>query len=82
MEKFGYDQAEAYQAKLISAFDDIADGNFPRRNGKAIWSALVRDNLLVARVGSHFVLFLETELEVVIVDILHQVMDIPGRLGT
>lgn len=58
MEKFGYDQAEAYQAKLISAFDDIADGNFPRRNGKTIWSAFVRDNLLVARVGSHFVLFL------------------------
>jgi plasmid stabilization system protein ParE len=41
----------------------------------------LREDLRFARAGNHFVIFVETPDEVLIVDFLHQSADIAGRLG-
>ena len=41
----------------------------------------LREDLRFARAGQHFVIFIETVDQVLIVDFMHQSADIAGRLG-
>lgn len=77
---FGPRQAERYRAKLHAAFDRLADGTLRGRSAAREWGEGVRDGLLFARVEKHVVLFIEEPEEVVVVELLHEAMDLAARV--
>ncbi len=80
-ERFGPRQADRYRAKLADAFDRLGEGTLRGRSARAEWGDGVREGLLFVRVERHVVLFVEEPEEVVVVDVLHGAMDLPGRVG-
>lgn len=76
LERFGERQAEAYEARLLSAFARLADGALPGRSARAEWGAAVPEDLRFVRVGSHVVLFRERDGQVEVVNVLHGRMDL------
>lgn len=81
LERFGRAQMDRYVDELLAKSWDIAAGRAHHQSCRTIFADDLRDNLRFARAGSHYVIFVETETEVQIVDFLHQNADIAGRLG-
>lgn len=80
-ETFGGAQMVRYHDLLLSACQAIAAGRAHHQSCRTIFADDLRENLRFARAGSHYVIFVETETEVQIVDFLHQSTDIAGHLG-
>lgn len=81
IEKFGQRQADAYSAMLLDRCKALAAGHVPHQSCRVMFADDLREDLRFARAGNHFVIFVETPDEVLIVDFLHQSADIAGRLG-
>lgn len=75
---FGIRQAELYETELIDRCEAIT------RNEAVSQSCAVllpeAEDIRFARAGEHFIVFLETETEVIIVDFLHSRSDLPRHL--
>lgn len=80
-DRFGPRQAEVYVGRLLAGIDRLGEGTLRGRNARAAWGDGVREGLLFVRVERHVVLFLEEPGEVVVVAVLHEAMDLPGRVG-
>ena len=80
-ERFGVEQMRFYLDGLLDRCKDLAAGHVPHQSCRAIFADDLREDLRFARVGQHFVIFIEAAEEVQIVDFLHQSADIAGRLG-
>jgi toxin ParE1/3/4 len=78
-ERFGPRQADAYVGRIEAAFARLAAGTLKGRSARAKWGEGVREGLLFVPVEKHVVLFLVEPAEVIIVDVLHEAMDLPGR---
>lgn len=74
-ETWSADQADTYTGRIVEACSGIAAG---RTRGKPA-DRVKRDYLKVA-VGSHFIVYRQTEDQIVVVRILHQRMDISSHL--
>ncbi|MDR5804945.1 type II toxin-antitoxin system RelE/ParE family toxin [Caballeronia sp. LZ001] len=74
--RWGEVQAERYILSIESTIVALADGSQP-----SLSAADVREGYRKALVGMHVVFFRESSALIDIVRILHQQMDIPGRLG-
>ena len=59
----------------------IADGALHHKSCRTVFADDLREDLRFTRAGQHYVIFIETAQEVVIVDFLHQSANIAGRLG-
>lgn len=79
-DRFGPAQAVAYVGDLRASFDRLAEGTLAGRSARAAWGEGVRDELRFVKVGSHVVLFREGADEVVVLDVLHEAMDLPARV--
>lgn len=77
---FGPRQAEAYVGRILAAIDRLAAGTLRGRSARARWGDRVREGLLFVTAGRHVVLFVEEPGEVVVLDVLHGAMDLPGRV--
>lgn len=79
IERFGFQQAEIYEAELLSRCEAIANGLAHSRS----CSILVDDaaDLRYLRAGEHFLVFLDRPGEVIIVDILHSRSDLPRHIA-
>ncbi len=76
---FGPRQAELYETELLSRCEAIVNGQAHSRS----CSILVDDaaDLRYLRAGEHFLVFLDSPEEVVIVDILHSRSDLPRHIA-
>lgn len=77
---FGPRQAAAYEEDLIAVCRAIADGTVLSQDCRRIIDAGLPEALRFARAGQHFVIFIEDEDQVIIIDFLHARSDLPGRL--
>lgn len=69
-----------YRARFAATFDRLADGTLRGRSARAEWGEGIRENLMFVRVERHVVLFLDRPEAVVVTDVLHEAMDLPGRV--
>ncbi|MBY4894112.1 type II toxin-antitoxin system RelE/ParE family toxin [Rhodobacteraceae bacterium N5(2021)] len=70
-ERWGYDQAVKYDAKIEDRIVGVASGRVASRSADEIAPELRR-----ALAGSHVVFFREDEVAVTVVRVLHQRMDV------
>ena len=80
-ETFGPRQADAYAEDLIATCRDIAAGTVQTQDCRRLIAPDLPEDLRFARVGQHFVVFLEGADEVIIIDVLHSRSDLPRRLA-
>ncbi|NIF54857.1 type II toxin-antitoxin system RelE/ParE family toxin [Burkholderia sp. Ax-1724] len=74
--RWGEAQAERYILSIESTVVGLADGTQPSLSAEDI-----RRGYRKALVGMHVVFFRESATLIDVIRILHQQMDIPGRLG-
>ncbi|WP_395065465.1 type II toxin-antitoxin system RelE/ParE family toxin [Paraburkholderia silvatlantica] len=74
--KWGEAQAERYILNIESTVAGLVDGTQPSLSAED-----VRKGYRKALVGMHVVFFRESTAVIDVIRILHQQMDIPGRLG-
>lgn len=74
VEAFGARQADLYEAELLACCAAIV-------NGRAHSRSFGVEDLRFARAGEHFVVFLDRNEEVIIVDILHSRSDFPRHVA-
>lgn len=77
---FGARQADAYEQDLIFRCEQIAIGTAPHQSCAVLDEGLKAD-LRYTRAGQHFIVFLEFDDEVIIVDFLHSRSDLPAKLA-
>ena len=77
---FGPRQADAYEQDLILRCEQIANGTASNQSCAVLVDGLKAD-LRYTRSGQHFVVFLEYDEEVVIVDFLHSRSDLPAKIA-
>jgi len=79
-ETFGPRQAQAYEEDLIARCSGIASSSVPSQSCRAIIDPDLKADLRFARSGQHFIVFVEDEACVIIVDFLHSRNDLPTKL--
>ena len=81
VETFGSRQAAAYEEDLITTCRDIAAGAAVTQDCRRLIDPDLQADLRFARVGQHFVIFIEDADQVIIIDFLHARSDLPRRLA-
>jgi len=82
IESFGPRQAQAYEEDLIARCSGIASGRVPSQSCRAIIDPDLKEDLRFARSGQHFIVFVEDEASVIIVDFLHSRGNLPAKLAS
>ena len=80
LETFGLLQAEAYEADLIARCAAIAAGEAPSQDCRRLIDPNLSEDLRFTRAGQHFIVFVETQDQVIVIDLLHSRSDLPRRL--
>ena len=80
-ETFGPRQAGAYEEDLITRCRAIAEGTAPSQSCRRIIDPDLPEDLRFTRAGQHFIVFIEDDDAVTIVDFLHGRSDLPARLA-
>ena len=78
---FGPRQAAAYEDDLIATCRAIAAGTALSHDCRRLIAPDLPEALRFARAGQHFIVFLDTPDQVIIVDILHSRSDLPRRIA-
>ncbi|MGC1495431.1 MAG: type II toxin-antitoxin system RelE/ParE family toxin [Sulfitobacter sp.] len=79
-ETFGPRQSDAYEDDLILRCEQIANGTAPHQSCKILVDG-IKEDLRFTRAGQHFIVFLENDDEVIIVDFLHSRSDLPAKIA-
>ncbi|MFK7943987.1 MAG: type II toxin-antitoxin system RelE/ParE family toxin [Paracoccaceae bacterium] len=79
IETFGQHQAEIYETELVARCEALARGEVASRSCAVLVDGAA--DLRFCRAGEHFLVFLEREDAVVIVDILHGRSDLPRHVA-
>ena len=82
IETFGPRQAQAYEEDLIARCSRIASGNITSQSCRTIIDPDLADDLRFTRSGQHFIVFVEDNASVIIVDFLHSRSDLPAKLAS
>lgn len=77
---FGVSQAKVYHQNLLQRCYGLAEGIAPYQSCRDVFAPDLRDDLRFSRAGQHYVLFVETTQEVLVVDFIHQRRDVLGKL--
>ena len=81
-EHFGVRQAAVYEEEPIERCRAVASGAAASQSRRQIVDPGLPENLRFARAGQHFIVFVENEDKVGIVDFLHARSDLPAKLRT
>jgi toxin ParE1/3/4 len=81
-ETFGARQASAYEEDLIARCVEIASGTTFSQDCRRLIAPDLAEDLRFARAGQHFVVFIETADQVIIIAFLHSRSDLPRRLAS
>lgn len=76
LQGFGLGQSEAYLARLQGHCQTIASGLAHHQSCRDVFATDLREDLRFSRIGQHYVVFVETDLAVLVVDLVHQRMDL------
>ncbi len=79
IENFGHQQADIYEAELLSRCEAIVTGQAHSRSCAVLVDHAA--DLRYLRAGEHFLVFLDGLEEVTIVDILHSRSDLPRHIA-
>ena len=79
IDNFGPLQADAYEAELLSRCDDLINGRAHSRSCAVLVDGA--QDLRYIRAGEHFVVYVESNLTVTIIDILHSRCDLPRHIA-
>jgi len=82
IETFGPRQAQAYEEDLIARCSGIASGNVASQSCRVIIDPDLKEDLRFARSGQHFIVFVEEDASLIIVDFLHSRSDLPAKLAS
>ncbi|MBY6120508.1 type II toxin-antitoxin system RelE/ParE family toxin [Mameliella alba] len=80
-ETFGPRQARRYGQELIDACTALADGRALSRPCRRLIDPALPEDLRFARVGRHFIVFIDAPDRITVVDVLHVRADLPRRLA-
>lgn len=80
-ETFGARQAEAYEEDLIACCREIASGIARTQDCRSLIDPDLPEDLRFARSGQHFIVFIEEDAQVIIIDFLHNRTDLPRHLS-
>ena len=80
-DKFGARQSDKYLNQMIADCHAICTGRASAQPCLGVFGDDLPDDIRFGRSGRHFIIFVETAAEIVIVDFLHQSSDIGGKLG-
>jgi len=81
IETFGPRQAQAYEEDLITCCSGIASGTVASQSCRAIIDPELKEDLRFVRSGQHFIVFVDDDTRVIIVDFLHSRSDLPAKLA-
>lgn len=81
IETFGPRQALAYEEDLIARCSGIASGTATSQSCRALIDPDLAEDLRFTRSGQHFIVFVEDDASVIIVDFLHARSDLPAKLA-
>ena len=81
LETFGPRQAEIYETELLDRCAALAAGRAASRDCSSLLDPDADADLRYARAGEHFMVFIDTPDELVILDILHGRSDPPARIA-
>jgi toxin ParE1/3/4 len=81
VQAFGPRQAAAYEDDLIAGCRENAEGTAQSQDCRRLIDPGLPETLRFARAGQHFIVFIEDEAQVVILDFLHARADLPRRLA-
>jgi toxin ParE1/3/4 len=80
-ETFGPRQADAYEQDILAKMDDIAAGVAHTQSCRAIFGADLAEDVRFTRVGAHYLIYVEYQHSFVLLDLLHQRVDLPRHLA-
>ncbi|MBS0562910.1 MAG: type II toxin-antitoxin system RelE/ParE family toxin [Proteobacteria bacterium] len=80
-ERFGSAQAEIYLTLLLDQCRKLAAGQAHHRSCRDVFAPDAREDLRFARAGEHYVIFVESTREVLVVDFIHSRLDLPGKVA-
>ena len=78
---FGPRQAQAYEEDLITRCSGIASGAVSSQSCRALIDPNLSENLQYTRSGQHFIVFVEDDTSVIIVDFVHVRSNLPEKLA-
>lgn len=78
LQGFGLGQSEAYLARLQGQCQKITSDLAHHQSCKDVFATDLREDLRFSRIGQYYVVFVETDLAVLVVDLVHQRMDLGG----
>jgi plasmid stabilization system protein ParE len=81
IETFGPRQAEAYEEDIIACCENIASGKSQSQSCRLLIDPDLPEDLRFARVGQHFVVFIDTPDQVIILEFLHSRSNLPRHLA-
>lgn len=77
---FGPKQAAAYAEDLLAVCESIAAGTAHSQDCRRLLSPALPEDMRFARAGQHFVIFVETPDQVIILTFVHSRANLPERL--
>jgi len=81
LETFGPRQAASYEEDLITCCAEIAAGAALSQDCRRLIDPGLPEPLRFARAGQHFIVFIEDDVQIVIIDFLHARADLPASLA-
>ncbi|EDM69391.1 hypothetical protein RAZWK3B_11652 [Roseobacter sp. AzwK-3b] len=80
-ETFGPRQADAYEQDILVKLDDIASSIAHSQSCSILLGSDISEDVRFGRVGAHYLIYVELADSFVLLDVLHQSVDLPRRLA-
>jgi toxin ParE1/3/4 len=78
---FGPRQADAYEQDILDRLDTIVVGIAHNRSCQSLLDKKTERDVRYTHVGSHYLIYAEYDEHFVLLDVLHQRVDLPRRLA-
>lgn len=80
-ETFGPRQADAYEQDILTKMDDITAGIAHSQSCTVLLGSDISEDVRFGRVGSHYLIYVELAERFILLDVLHQSVDLTRRLA-
>lgn len=81
VETFGARQADAYEQDILAKMDDIVSGTAHTQSCRVLIDSSLADDIRVTRIGGHYLIYIEYPDSFVLLDLLHQRVDLTRHLA-
>jgi toxin ParE1/3/4 len=81
VETFGPRQAQAYEQDILAKMDDIAAGVAHSQSCRTLIDGNLAEEIRFTRVGGHYLIYAEYPSSFILIDLLHQRVDLPRHLA-